>query len=122
MKKSPKSLILGWKLFPFVTVESNVIVCQICNVTSQTQNLIDNRFHSKFVEDDCNHGMDDDGKDTEEDKKCTSCHDNASATSWCVECEEFICENCVLVSVSMPNSSRLTLTELIDSERMTGSD
>lgn len=83
-------------------MENNVIACEICNVASQMENLIDNRFHSKFAEDDCMQGGDYDSKDVEEDKKCTGCLDNATATSWCVECEEFICQNCVLVSCSGP--------------------
>ncbi|XP_078051959.1 E3 ubiquitin-protein ligase TRIM33 [Augochlora pura] len=79
-----------------VLLESNVIACQICNVTTQVDNLIENRFLSKFIEEDSNPGTDDESKETEEEKKCTSCHDNATATSWCVECEEFICQNCVM--------------------------
>lgn len=78
-------------------MESNVIACQICNVTTQAENLIENRFLSKFIEEDNSPGTDDESKETEEEKKCTSCHDNANATSWCVECEEFICQNCVMV-------------------------
>lgn len=27
--------------------------------------------------------------------KCSSCTDDANATSWCVECAEFICDSCV---------------------------
>lgn len=72
-------------------------MCQICNVTSQVENLIENRFLSKLLEEDNNLGLDDETKETEEEKKCTSCHDNVTATSWCVECEEFICQNCVMV-------------------------
>ncbi|XP_034196335.1 E3 ubiquitin-protein ligase TRIM33 isoform X1 [Osmia lignaria lignaria] len=79
-----------------VLLESNVIACQICNVTTQAENLIENRFLSKFIEEDNSPGTDDESKETEEEKKCTSCHDNATATSWCVECEEFICQSCVL--------------------------
>ncbi|XP_076622856.1 E3 ubiquitin-protein ligase TRIM33 [Colletes latitarsis] len=79
-----------------VLLESNVVACQICNVTTQADNLIENRFLSKFIEEDCSPGTDDESKETEEEKKCTSCHDNANATSWCVECEEFICQNCVM--------------------------
>lgn len=79
-----------------IVLDGNVVVCQICNVASQMDNLIENRFHTKYIDDDCNQGIDDDGKEVEDDKKCTSCHDNATATSWCVDCEEFICQNCVM--------------------------
>lgn len=27
--------------------------------------------------------------------KCSSCSDDANATSWCVDCSEYICDNCV---------------------------
>ncbi|XP_063989414.1 E3 ubiquitin-protein ligase TRIM33 [Diachasmimorpha longicaudata] len=73
------------------------IVCPTCNVASQGENLIENRFHTKFMDDELNLTSDEDAnKDDEEEKKCTSCHDNATATSWCVDCEEFICQNCVM--------------------------
>lgn len=75
-------------------------MCQICNVASQVENLIENRFLSKLLEEDTNSGIEDEPKDAEEEKKCTSCHDNVTATSWCVECEEFICQNCVMVIIS----------------------
>lgn len=81
-----------------------MIACQICNVTTQAENLIENRFLSKFIEEDNSPGTDDESKETEEEKKCTSCHDNANATSWCVECEEFICQNCVMVMKRILNS------------------
>lgn len=83
----------------FFTVESNMIMCHICNVASQVDNLIENRFLAKLLEDDSNI-VDDEVKDTDEETKCTSCHDNVNATSWCVECEEFICPNCVMVSIN----------------------
>ncbi|XP_029664398.1 E3 ubiquitin-protein ligase TRIM33-like isoform X2 [Formica exsecta] len=79
-----------------VLLESNLIMCHICNVTTKVENLIENRFLLKLLEEDSNMGLDDEPKETEEEKKCTSCHDNATATSWCVECEEFICQNCVM--------------------------
>lgn len=73
-----------------------MIMCRVCNVTSQIENLIENRFFAKLLEDDSS-TLDDEGKDLEEETKCTSCRDNVTATSWCVECEEFICLNCVMV-------------------------
>ncbi|KYN01662.1 PREDICTED: E3 ubiquitin-protein ligase TRIM33 isoform X2 [Cyphomyrmex costatus] len=79
-----------------ILLESNVIMCHVCNVTSQVENLIENRFLSKLLEEESDVGLDDEAKEAEEEKKCTSCHDNINATSWCMECEEFICENCVM--------------------------
>ncbi|XP_012537842.2 E3 ubiquitin-protein ligase TRIM33 isoform X2 [Monomorium pharaonis] len=79
-----------------IMLESNVIMCHVCNVTSQVENLIENRFFSKLLEEESDLGLDDETKEAEEEKKCTSCHDNIIATSWCMECEEFICQNCVM--------------------------
>lgn len=76
-----------------VVVEGNIVICQACNVESQIDNLIDNKFNVKFIDDDSH--TDDDSKESEDEKICTSCHDNATATSWCDNCEEFICQNCV---------------------------
>lgn len=75
-------------------------MCHICNVTSQVENLIENRFLSKLLEEESNLGLDDEAKEIEEEKKCTSCVDNITATSWCIECQEFICQNCVMVIIS----------------------
>lgn len=77
-----------------------MIMCHICNVTSQVENLIENRFLSKLLEDESNLGLDDEAKEIEEEKKCTSCVDNVTATSWCIECQEFICQSCVMVIMS----------------------
>lgn len=87
----------------YFSVENNIIICQTCNVTCQVENLIENRFFLKLLDEENNCGLDDLSeslKEEEEEKKCTSCHDNATATSWCVDCEEFICENCVLVRIN----------------------
>lgn len=85
----------------FLAVESNVIMCHVCNVTSQVENLIENRFLSKLLEEENDvGGLEDETKEAEEEKKCTSCHDNIVATSWCMECEEFICESCVMVIIN----------------------
>lgn len=74
-------------------------MCASCNVISQPENLIENRFFSKFLEDDISNTGEEDPKDAEEEKKCTNCSENAIATSWCVECEEMICQNCVMVRI-----------------------
>lgn len=64
------------------------------------ENLIENRFLSKLLEEESDLGLDDEPKEAEEEKKCTSCHDNIVATSWCMECEEYICQNCVMVIIN----------------------
>ncbi|XP_033218838.1 E3 ubiquitin-protein ligase TRIM33 isoform X2 [Belonocnema kinseyi] len=79
-----------------VLVESSFIVCTICNVTSHAENLIENRFISKLIQEECNVGTEEESKVTEEEKLCTSCNEDARATSYCIDCEEFICQNCVM--------------------------
>ncbi|XP_020293767.1 E3 ubiquitin-protein ligase TRIM33 isoform X2 [Pseudomyrmex gracilis] len=79
-----------------VMLESDMIMCHVCNVPSQANNLIENRFLAKLLNEENSNLEADNDKETEEEKTCTSCHDNVTATSWCVECEEFICHNCVL--------------------------
>lgn len=86
----------------YVAADNNVISCQSCNVISQPENLIENRFFAKFLEDDANIACEDEPKE-EEEKQCTNCPDLV-ATSWCVECEEFICQNCVMVRDSIYTS------------------
>lgn len=72
-----------------------MINCQVCNVVSHLNNLIENRFFTKLLEDDLNG---EDEPNEEEEKKCTNCPEN-EATSWCIDCEEWICQNCVLVTL-----------------------
>ncbi|XP_058791077.1 E3 ubiquitin-protein ligase TRIM33 isoform X2 [Phymastichus coffea] len=78
-------------------LSDNTVTCPDCEVVSHLDNLIENRFFSKFLEDDMSTTCEDDPKEVEEEEKlCTSCTENAIATSWCVECEEYICHNCVV--------------------------
>ncbi|XP_051157508.1 E3 ubiquitin-protein ligase TRIM33-like isoform X2 [Leptopilina boulardi] len=79
-----------------VLLESNHVVCTSCNVTSHADNLIENQFISKVTQEECNAGPEEENKDGEEEKQCTSCSEDARATSYCIDCEEFICENCVM--------------------------
>lgn len=92
----------------FFLSADNTIECKDCEVVSQLENLIENRFFSKFLEDDMSTTCEDEAKEVEEeDKKCTNCSENAVATSWCVECEEYICNNCVLVNAFLVSISEL---------------
>ena len=75
-----------------------MVSCPSCGVNSLPENIIENRFFTKFIEDDI--ASEEEPKDVaEEEKKCTSCRDNVTATSWCMDCEEFICQNCVMVKL-----------------------
>ncbi|KAJ9598237.1 hypothetical protein L9F63_011058, partial [Diploptera punctata] len=72
-------------------VENNVIVCAICRVHCRSTNVIENQFLLEAGGE--SESVQNEPKTT--DLKCTSCHDNSPATSWCVECSEYICDGCV---------------------------
>lgn len=65
------------------------LVCNICGISSSAENIIENQFLNDQSTND------DNGASKFADKKCSSCSDDAIATSWCVDCSEFICDNCV---------------------------
>ena len=77
--------------------ENNVIVCAICRVHCRSTNIIENQFLLEAGGE--SESVQNEPKTT--DLKCTSCHDNSPATSWCVECSEYICDGCVHVSVNI---------------------
>lgn len=68
-----------------------VLYCPVCKMESRMEFIIDNVFLSENTADD-NPGSVESTKDM---IKCSSCSDDAIATSWCVECAEFICDSCV---------------------------
>lgn len=68
-----------------------VLYCPVCKMESRMEFIIDNVFLSESTADD-NPGSVESTKDM---IKCSSCSDDAIATSWCVECAEFICDSCV---------------------------
>ncbi|KAL5288962.1 TRIM24 family protein [Megaselia abdita] len=74
-----------------------LIHCSICNRASQQHHIINNHFITENTEliDNSNLTPNDDEKSLL-DIKCSSCSDDATASSWCVDCSEFICENCVI--------------------------
>lgn len=76
------------------TAEST-IECPTCNVICNSQNIIDNQFLLE-TDSEIESGQSE-APVKPQDVKCSSCSDNASATSWCVECAEFICDSCVQV-------------------------
>ncbi|KAK6637203.1 hypothetical protein RUM44_007617 [Polyplax serrata] len=75
-----------------VIAESSV-ECPTCNVICTSQNVIDNQFLLE-TDTDVESGASEPIVKNQ-DVKCSSCSDNAPATSWCVECAEFICDSCV---------------------------
>lgn len=70
-----------------------LIVCKICDMRSTTNQIIENQFLIELS------NANDESTETTSEKstdiKCSSCVDEAPATSWCVDCQEFICDNCV---------------------------
>lgn len=68
----------------------NTISCALCKIACRQSQIIDNRFLNEIS------GSDESTESNKtEDLKCNSCSDNDIATSWCVECSEFICNKCV---------------------------
>ncbi|XP_058974109.1 E3 ubiquitin-protein ligase TRIM33 isoform X1 [Musca domestica] len=75
-----------------------LIHCPMCNMASQNEFIIDNQFLIEH----CTAGeMLSDANDSSGGSKasanipCSSCSDNNIATSWCVDCSEYICDSCV---------------------------
>lgn len=76
-----------------------LIHCPVCNMASQNEFIIDNQF---LIEQSNSASEEGQGSSENENKtnnavsiKCSSCSDDANATSWCVDCSEYICDNCV---------------------------
>lgn len=68
-----------------------VITCGKCRIVTRQSQIIDNQFLIELTNDDS--AANENSKN--EDQKCKSCDENETATSWCVECAEFICAQCV---------------------------
>jgi hypothetical protein len=74
--------------------ENNVIICTVCRVHCRSKNIIENQFLLEAGSE--AESVRNESKTS--DLKCTSCQvDNAPATSWCVDCGEYICDGCVQV-------------------------
>jgi tripartite motif-containing protein 33 len=73
----------------------NIVQCPICKMDNRYEFIIEHQFLIELI----NSGGDDSSQNSVESTKdlikCSSCSDEATATSWCVECSEFICDNCV---------------------------
>ncbi|XP_044735141.1 E3 ubiquitin-protein ligase TRIM33 isoform X2 [Chrysoperla carnea] len=78
------------------TTESNdsmVVLCKLCDMRSTISQIIENQFLLEL-----NSAEAETTAESEKvvaEIKCSSCSDEAIATSWCVNCEEYICDNCV---------------------------
>ncbi|CAD7092367.1 unnamed protein product [Hermetia illucens] len=74
-----------------------LIHCPVCNMASQNEFIIDNHFlmEQSNANEEGQGSTDGDPKTNSTIVKCSSCSDDANATSWCVDCSEYICDNCV---------------------------
>lgn len=68
----------------------NQITCPTCNIQCEASRLIENHFLIELANSDESSNA---SKVT--DLKCSSCSDEAPASSYCADCSEFICDNCV---------------------------
>ncbi|CAH2088412.1 unnamed protein product [Euphydryas editha] len=67
------------------------ILCSACRLHCQPSNMIDQRF---VIEKTALEQAGTNGSMSGE-QQCNSCEDTEPATSYCVDCAEFICDNCV---------------------------
>ncbi|XP_050355270.1 E3 ubiquitin-protein ligase TRIM33 isoform X1 [Nymphalis io] len=67
------------------------ILCSACRLHCQPSNMIDQRFviEKTALEQTGTNGS------MSGEQQCNSCEDTEPATSYCVDCGEFICDNCV---------------------------
>lgn len=65
------------------------IECPPCGIACDKSHIIDNQFLLELA----NNNAEDTSKTSE--MKCSSCSDDAPASSYCADCSEFICDNCV---------------------------
>ncbi|KAM3955462.1 tripartite motif-containing protein bonus [Aphomia sociella] len=75
----------------FLGAERITITCPSCRLQCQPANMIDQRFvlEKMALEQTGNNGA------VGGEQQCNSCDDTEPATSYCVDCAEFICDNCV---------------------------
>ncbi|XP_023025015.1 E3 ubiquitin-protein ligase TRIM33 isoform X2 [Leptinotarsa decemlineata] len=63
------------------------VECPFCGIVCEPERIIENQFLLELA------NNEDSTKNT--DMKCSNCTDDAFATSYCTDCSEFICDNCV---------------------------
>ncbi|KAJ2941124.1 hypothetical protein O0L34_g10359 [Tuta absoluta] len=77
----------------FLGAERVTITCPVCRLPCQTANMIDQRFvmEKQVIEQSSSNN----GGSNGGEQQCSSCEETEPATSYCVDCAEFICESCV---------------------------
>lgn len=68
------------------------ITCPTCNIQCDSSKIIENQFLLELANS-TNEESNNSSKIAE--LKCSSCSDEAVASSYCADCSEFICDNCV---------------------------
>ncbi|CAH0718870.1 unnamed protein product, partial [Brenthis ino] len=69
------------------------ILCAACRLHCQPNNMIDQRFVLEKMAMEQAGGA---GAGAAGEQQCNSCEESEPAASYCVDCAEFICDNCVL--------------------------
>lgn len=64
------------------------IECAACHLHCEADRIIENQFLLELT-------TNEDNAAKAAEMKCSSCSDDAVATSWCVDCAEYICDICV---------------------------
>lgn len=70
---------------------TNIIICQLCHVHSHVDNLVENKFFTKFLEKDSNL------KKNSVNSVCSNCEESVASNNWCMDCEGWICDICAEV-------------------------
>jgi len=87
-------------MYPFSVTSSSVegkLECPECKLEYTEEGVLLNPFVSKQkTEDKKDEPEEKEEKDEKDDKICTSCDENEAASSFCVECAEWLCDPCVI--------------------------
>lgn len=73
----------------------SIVKCAVCGTSSRTEKVILNQFLMEQSDAAADDTAKADDPDTKAIIKCSSCSEDETATSWCVECAEYICDSCV---------------------------
>lgn len=69
--------------------------CSSCQIACDPDKIIDNQFLLELTAATLEDNSTTTASNKFADLKCSSCSDNIVATSWCIDCAEFICDICV---------------------------
>uniref|UniRef100_A0A336LHI4 CSON013686 protein n=1 Tax=Culicoides sonorensis TaxID=179676 RepID=A0A336LHI4_CULSO len=73
--------------------QNSFIICPVCKLENRYNLIIENQF--LIEQSNSNDDHQGNVESTKDIIKCSSCSEDANATSWCVECSEYICDSCV---------------------------